>query len=460
MERDKTVGAENERRLFESMPVARAILTLAVPTVIGQIITIIYNMADTFFIGRIGDPDQVAAATLAMPLFTLMTAISNLFGIGGTSLISRTLGLGDRKKASNVCAFSVWTGGLVALIYGIIILLVRPSLLPALGADSATYEFTSSYLFWTIGIGAVPTVLNPLLSHLIRSEGHSREASFGVALGGILNILLDPLFIYVFRLQITGAAIATFLSNLLAALYFVIFIIAKRRTSVITLSPKFYSVSERIPVEVMSVGLPSFLISMTATVSNMVLNHIIAGYSNTAIAGMGIAKKVNMMAFAVAQGITQGTLPLIGYNYTSGDRKRMISVIRTLFVFCLSVAIVIALGLYFGADSVTRLFIDDEETVHYGRMFLHIICCACPMSSITFFSLTVFQATGKKLAPIILSVLRKGTIDLPFMVLFNTLIGINGVAWATPVAETVSMLASAVLVLPYIKKLAKVQENV
>ena len=445
----------DESRLFRETPVAKAILTLAVPTVISQIITIIYNMADTFFIGQLGDPNQVAAATLAMPLFTLMTAISNLFGVGGASLISRFLGCDERGKAKRTAAFSVWTGGLTAVVYGIFILLSRKMILPALGADQATFGLTSSYMFWTIGIGALPTVLIPLLAHLIRSEGHSKEASFGVAFGGILNIVLDPLFIFVFRMDITGAAIATLLANLAATVYFVIFIHKRREISVITLSPKFYTVGERIPLEVMTVGVPSFLISMTATVSNMVLNRIIAGYSNEAVAGMGIAKKVNMLAFAVAQGITQGTLPLIGYNYTSGDRKRMISVIKTLFVFCLSVAMVIAVGLYVSAGTVSRLFIGDELTAGFGELFLHIICCACPMSSTTFFSLTVFQAAGKKVQPLILSVLRKGTVDVPFMILFNHLIGINGVAWATPVAETVSMTVSAALVLPYILRLAK-----
>ena len=453
------MNKSDESELFERMPVVKAILTLAVPTVISQLITIIYNMADTFFIGQLGDPNEVAAATLAMPLFTLMTAISNLFGIGGASLISRLSGRGELEKAKRTSAFCVWTGAFTAFAYGLIILLTRGAILPALGADSATFELTSSYLFWTIGIGALPTVMNPELAHLIRSEGHSKEASFGVALGGILNIVLDPLFIFVFRMNITGAAIATLLSNAAAMVYFIVFIHKRRKISVITLSPKYYTLGERIPAEVVTVGIPSFLISMTATVSNLVLNRIIAGYSNAAVAGMGIAKKVNMLAFAVAQGITQGTLPLIGYNYTSGDRERMMKVIKALFVFCVSVALVITVGLYVSAESVSRLFIDDETTAGFGELFLHIICCACTMSSVTFFSLTVFQATGKKIQPLILSVLRKGTVDLPFMVLFNHLIGINGVAWATPVAEVVSMTVSLALVVPYIIRLAKGKES-
>ena len=450
---------KNNEELFRSMPVAQAILTLAVPTVVSQIITIIYNMADTFFIGQLGDPKQVAAATLAMPLFMFMTALSNLFGVGGASLISRFLGRGEREKASRCGAFCIWTAAAVSVLYGLMVLAGRPVLLPVLGANEETCDMASSYLFWTIGLGALPTVMNPALAHLIRSEGYSRQASLGVAFGGILNMVLDPLFIYGLHLQITGAAVATLISNATAMIYFLAFIWKMRGVSVLTLSPGMYTLGEHIPAEVISVGMPSFLISMMGTVSNMVLNHIIAGYSNVAVAGMGIAKKLNMLAFAVGQGITQGTLPLIGYNYTSGNKKRMLDAIRTLFVFSLAVALAIAVLLYTQALAVSRLFINNSETVAYGCRFLRIICSASPMTTMTFFALTVFQATGKKRQPIILSMLRKGTVDVPFMILFNHLIGIRGVAWATPVAEVTSLMVAAAMVISYIRKLARMPET-
>ena len=440
------------------MSVAQAILTLAVPTVVSQIVTIIYNMADTFFIGQLGDPKQVAAATLAMPLFMFMTALSNLFGVGGASLISRFLGANEREKASSCSAFCIWTAAGVSVLYGILVLVGRSFLLPVLGSNEETYQMASSYLLWTIGLGALPTVMNPALAHLIRSEGYSRQASFGVAFGGILNMVLDPVFIYGFHLQITGAAVATLISNTIAMLYFLFFVWKIRNVSVLTLSPGAYTLGEHIPAEVISVGLPSFLISMMGTVSNTVLNHIIAGYSNEAVAGMGIAKKLNMLAFAVGQGITQGTLPLIGYNYTSGNKKRMLEAIRTLFVFSLAVALFIAGLLYIVAAPVSRLFIVNSETVAFGCRFLRIICSASPMTTMTFFALTVFQATGKNRQPIVLSMLRKGTVDVPFMLLFNYFFGIRGVAWATPVAEIISLMVAAAMVVPYIRKLARVKE--
>ena len=290
-------SAEKEY-LFTAMPVNKAVISLAVPTVISQIITVVYNMADTFFIGQMNDPNQVAAATISMPLFIFMTALANLFGIGGASLISRSLGIGNRKKAASCSSFCIWTAAGAALLYGIAILFLRPCLLPVIGADSKTWNYCSDYIFWTICIGAVPTVLNPALAHLIRSEGYSKQASLGVAFGGILNILLDPLFIFVFDMEIQGAAIATMLSNTAASIYFILFICKKGDGLSIRLSPKCYTLTQHIPADVLSVGLPSFMISMMATVSNTALNRIIATYSTEAVAGMGIAKKIDMLAFA------------------------------------------------------------------------------------------------------------------------------------------------------------------
>lgn len=209
-----------KEKLFTTVPVWRAIISLAVPTVISQLITVIYNMADTFFIGQLGEPNQVAAATLSMPLFIFLTAFANIFGIGGASLISRCLGGGDYERAKRCSSFCIWSAVFVSALYGIIVIMSKGVLLPLLGADKDTFSFCSSYVFWTVGIGAVPTVLNTGLANLIRAEGYSKQAGFGVAFGGILNIILDPIFIFIFKMQITGAAVATMLSNTAAAIYF------------------------------------------------------------------------------------------------------------------------------------------------------------------------------------------------------------------------------------------------
>lgn len=298
-------------------------------------------------------------------------------------------------------------------------------------------------------------MLNAALAHLIRAEGYSAQASFGVALGGILNILIDPVFIFLFRMEIAGAAIATMLSNVTATLYFLLFLYRIRKQTVITPSPRCLTLKQGIPGEVLAVGFPSCVISVMGTLSNLTLNRTIAGYSNEAVAGMGIAKKIDLLAFAIAQGMTQGTLPLIGYNYSSGNRKRMLAALKTLLVDCLVVACAGMALMFFGAGPMTRCFISDGTTVEYGRSFLRVVCLACPTTALNFLAITLFQATGKKLQPLILSLLRKGGLDIPLMLLFNARLGVSGIAWATPLADGLALVVSTALVLPYLRTLRK-----
>lgn len=442
-----------KEQLFTSVPVEKAILALAIPTVISQLITVVYNMADTFFIGQLSDPNQVAAATLAMPVFMFLTAFANLFGIGGASTISRCLGAKEYDKAKHTSAFCIWSFLLFALCYGIVVILLMDKILPLLGANQNTHTFCSSYLFYTVGLGAVPTVFNAGIAHLVRSEGYSFQASFGVALGGILNIFLDPLFIFVFKLNISGAAIATMLSNCIATLYFILFLYSIRHDTTITLSPSYFTLKKGIPLEVISTGLPSFIMTLMSTCSNLTLNKIIAGYSNEAVVGMGIAKKIDLMAFAIAQGMTQGALPLIAYNYTAKNNNRMMQSLKVLLIDSLILAFIGTGVMFFFAEPITYCFIQDSTTVEFGKTFLKIVCLACPTTSLNFLAITIFQATGKKLQPLILSLLRKGGLDIPFMLLLNKTIGIQGIAWATPIADTLALIVSIFLIIPHLKNL-------
>lgn len=441
--------------LFERTPVTKAVLALVIPTVISQLITVIYNMADTFFIGQLDDPNQVAATSISLPLFLLTTGIANLFGIGGASLVSRSLGLGDTEKVRKTSAFCIWSASSVAFVYGIIIFAYRRAILPAVGADSDTYDFCSSYLFWTLTVGAVPTVLNAALAHLVRAEGYSGQASFGVALGGVLNIVLDPVFIFGFKLEITGAAIATMLSNTIAVLYFVVLILVKRGQFHLTLNPRSYSVSDGIPKEVLLVGLPSSIMNLMGIFSNITLNKLLVSYCNEAVAGIGIAKKIDMLAFAIANGISQGVIPLIGYNYSAKNIQRMRDAIKVTLLLSLAVTTVGAVFLFTCANPLVRAFINDTETVRYGSMFQRIICITGPFTAITTVIISIFQSVGQKGKPLVLSMLRKGGLDVPFMFLLNALAGVKAIAWATPIADCGAMLVGVLLFIPFWKRMGK-----
>jgi len=443
----------SNKELFENMPVGKAVISLVVPTIISQLITVVYNMADTFFIGQVGDPNQVAAASLSMPMFILLTGIANLFGIGGASLISRSMGAGDSEKARRTAAFSIWTATAITVIYGIILFVFRPVILPAVGANEGTYQYCHQYLFWTITVGGVPTVMNALLAHLVRSEGHSKRASFGMALGGVMNIILDPVFITGFGMEVTGAAIATMLSNVIATIYFIMLINNNRGETVISFRLSDYTLAMGIPREVLLVGLPSCVMNLMGVVSNITMNRLMASYCNEAVAGIGIAKKVDMMAFAIATGMSQGVLPLIGYNYSAKNYRRMMDSVKTTFKYSMCVALAATAFLLTCAGPLVRAFIDDPLTVQYGQLFQRIICVTTPCVSVTLIIITMFQSVGRKLQPLMLSMLRKGGLDIPFMLLMNHLIGVNGIAWATPIADCGAMTAAILRFIPFWKEL-------
>ena len=442
-----TAMTEEKASLFADVPVSKAVLTLAVPTVISQLITVVYNMADTFFIGQLGDPLQVAAATLAMPSFMFLTAFANLFGLGGSSLISRCLGLGDRAKAGHTAAFCIWTGIAAAFLYGIGILLLEPVLFPLLGAKAETWDYLRQYVFWTIGVGAVPTVMNAEFAHLIRAEGYSKTAGFGVALGGILNIHLCVQDGYCRRSHRDHA----FQFDCHAVFYWLFTAYPGQHGHYAAPEVVFLGTADS------SGGRDS---GAAWLCDDDDVHHLQYGAQSYCCrifqhsSGRdGHCKKIDLLAYAISQGMTQGTLPLIGYNFSSGNVRRMKQSIKTAFLYSLIVAVCGAVALYFFAAPIAEVFISDAQTVHYGQTFLKIICLACPTTAINFMVITVFQAIGKKVQPLFLSLLRKGSLDLLLMVLLNNIMGISGIAWATPFADWVAFVISLALIIPCVRKL-------
>lgn len=441
--------------LFESTNVRKAVLTLALPTVMSQLITVIYNMADTFFIGKLNNPNQVAATTLAMPVFAVLTGISNLFGIGGASLISRCLGKDDMDKAKECMAFSIWGCIGVAFLYSAVMFTGRKFIIPLIGASEATYKYCEQYIIRTIVIGGIPTVLASTLSHILRAEGFAKHAGFGISMGGVLNIILDPIFIFAFKSGVAGAATATALSNGFSLVFFLLVIKNKKGKSIISFDRKYFSFKGNIPKEIIFVGFPATLMNIMSIVSNIMLHRLIGAYSTEAIAGIGIAKKIDLVAFAVGNGIAQGVLPLVGYTYASKNYKRMSKILKTTFIYSFGIALLSTIFLFVFSVPISSLFIQDKITIMYAHKFLRIICVTCPCVSVTMLSITALQATGEKLRPMILSFLRKGGIDIPAMIIMNKLLGIDGIAWASPIADIVAMCVALVLFITFLLRVNK-----
>lgn len=447
--------------IFEKYSIPKAFISLAFPTIISQLIMIIYNYADTYFIGLTNNADAVAGLNVIMPVYIIINALANLFGIGGASLISRYLGIKEEAKAKNTFAFSVWGSVIIATIYSLVLLIGGKSLIYLVGGTDATYEYIYQYMIITMIIGSIPTILNSIFGHLVRSVGASAHASIGMALGGILNIILDPLFMFVILPagnELAGAAIATLLSNIVATLYFIIYIFKNKNNPVYTLNPKDITFKYNIPKEVLFIGFPAALSTTLAMVSNIFANKLVskglsATLQSSALAGLGIAKKINTLAFNICMGITQGMLPFIAYNYASKNMNRMKKGIMFMYGVALSFSIIAVTFFLIFTESLVSFFIKESVSVYYGVKFLKIIAIAVPLCAISFATNTIFQASGKKVFSFILSILRKGLFDIPLMFIFQANIGVLGVLIATPIAETMALFVAVVLLIIFIKNI-------
>ena len=457
-------GSLKREALFSEAPVWEAVARLALPTIVSQVILVLYNMADTFFIGQNGTDAMITAAAVCMPAFMILSAISNLFGIGAVGVISRANGAGNPEKAKDASSFAFWGCFAAAAVYGLFCLILRDPYVDLLGGSSpSVHPYAAGYLFWTVSVGGIVTAENTLLGHLIRAEGRSLAASVGIGLGGVLNILLDPLFMFVIfphGEEVKAAALATLLSNFCAFLYFLVSYAAvkTRGETRLTLTPR-KPASETVR-EVLTTGAPACLMTFCENLSYAVLDNLMAQNGVPAQAGIGVAKKINMLAHCIVRGMSQGVLPLIGYTYAAGMRRRMRSAVRlsaggsiVLALFCTSVSLIFAMPL-------VRLFNQNGgESIVYGAAFLRILCLGGPFSAWAYACISIFQGVGRSKASLALALMRKGALDIPLMFLLRFASPDCGIVAATPLADLAVCLAAAGIYIRFVRRHGRDKER-
>lgn len=423
--------------IFEEMPVPRAVAKLAVPTVISQVVTMIYNLADTFFIGQLANPPMSSAVSLVSPYFNLLTALGNLFGLGGGSLISRMLGSHDEQDVKYVSSFAVWGGAAATLVFSIITWLLRCPILHFLGALDENMAYAETYLNWVVVLGGVPTMISLTLGNLLRSEGHTREASFGMMFGGILNVILDPILIFPLHMDVAGAAIATAFSNLASVFFFAAVYILLRGHTCLSFQPKYFTF--RFTGKVFSVGVASAISTTLGNAATMVMMNLASAYGTVAEAAYGIVKRIDQFPLNVSMGLCQGFMPLVGYNYAAGNYRRM----RSITTFSWKTSLVISacfVAVFFAfASPIVHRFIPDPETSSLGSVFLRVACLSVPLSAINFMTSYTLQAMGKGIQSSLITLCRQGILYIPAMFIMNAAVGLNGLIWAQPIIEALML---------------------
>ncbi len=448
---------KQKTQLFESMPVPRAVITLAIPTVLSSLVMVLYNLADTYFVGILNDPIQNAAVTLAGPVLLAFNAVNNLFGVGSSSMMSRALGAKDFDTVRRSSAFGFYLALFSGILFSLLVGVFQHPLLGLLGTNGETYNATQEYMLWTVVCGAAPAILNVVMAYLVRAEGESLHASIGTMSGCILNILLDPIFIlpWGFNMGAAGAGLATFLSNCAACLYFFVLLFYKRGKTYVCVNPKMLCFRRSLVLGVCGVGVPASIQNLLNVTGMTILNNFASVYGSDAVAAMGISHKVQMIPMQIAMGVSQGIMPLISYNFASGNTPRM----KKTFLFTarvsLSFLVLATAGFCLWSGEITSLFMQQQSIIDYGREFLRAMSLSLPFLSMDFLAVGVFQACGMGSKSLLFAILRKIVLEIPALFILDWLFPLYGLAWAQTAAEFILSIAAIVVLVRLFAKLEK-----
>lgn len=439
------------------MPIPKAVAKLAVPTVLSSLVMVLYNLADTWFVGLLNDPIQNAAITLAAPVLLAFNAINNLFGVGASGLMGRALGRKELETVRRASAFGFWAATAGGVLFSVCFALFQKPLLSLLGAVPENIDATANYLFWTVTLGAAPSILNVVLAYLVRAEGSSMHASVGTMSGCFLNILLDPLFVLPQGLGLgaAGAGLATFLSNCTACLYFFILLFVRRKKTVVCLKPRMAIPQKAIVKEICAVGIPAALQNLLNVTGMTVLNNFTADFGSDAVAAMGIAYKISLVPNQIAFGLTQGVMPLVSYNYGSRDYTRAKKCVVFSGGIAVSALTVVAALIFIFPGRVMRLFIENASILSYGARFLRGMALALPLLCTDFLGVMVFQAFGKGIYSLFFAILRKIVLEIPALILLNRLVPLYGLAYAQFATELVLSVVSVCCLFSIFRRLEK-----
>ena len=448
MQQDRTL-------LFEETPIPKAVATLAVPTILSSLVMVLYNLADTYFVGMLNDPIQNAAVTLAAPVMLAFNAVNNLFGVGSSSMMSRALGRRDYDTVAKSSTFGFWCAILSGLAFSLLCTLFKGPLLGLLGADATTRTATEAYMFWTVTCGAAPAILNVVMAYMVRSEGSAMHASIGTMSGCFLNIILDPIFIMPWGLNMgaAGAGLATFLSNCFACLYFMVLLFVKRGRTYVCIDPRKLSFDSTIVGGVCMVGIPAAIQNLLNVTGMTILNNFTSSYGANAVAAMGIAQKINQVPFYIANGLSQGIMPLISYNYASDNIKRMKHTLTFAAKISVTGLVLVSIAYSVFAGDLITMFMDNPEIVEMGSRFLRGFCLALPFLCVDFLAVGVFQASGLGRNALVFAILRKIILEIPALFILNHFFPLYGLAYAQFTAELVLSIAAVIILVKLFRKL-------
>lgn len=438
---------------FLTGSIPKVVIKNALPAVIAMIMVVVYNFADMFFISFTGDDFQTGAVQLGAPIFMIFMSLGTLFGVGGTSVISRALGVNDNDRARKACSFCMWASAVVGIVISVLMFIFTDALVTGLKAQPNSYDFACTYIRITVTCGAFSMVSN-CLSNLLRAEGKATKAMTGTLIGNLLNIILDAVFVLGFDWGVKGVAVATVVGNVIGCLYYLYFYLSGK--SVLTINPKAFSMKNGILKEVIAIGISASLANLLVSVTTSIVNAELGGINELYVPAYGVTSKILMIVSMLGIGISAGIQPIMGFCFGSREKKRFMDYLKFAAVFTTGVCLVVSAICFICANPIVNGLLNEKEAMDAGLHFTKIMLLTVWLTGAFVVLQNTLQAMGKAIPSLLASLFRQAVLYIPMLFVMKALIGADGLIWAQPVCDVLSL---AIIVFMLVLELRKVDWN-
>ncbi len=426
---------------LEKAPVSKAIMHMVIPMMLSFIATIIYNITDAYFIGKLNNTAMMASVTLVLPFSSVLMAFGHFFGVGSGTFISRLLGEKNINRAKHVSSINLWSSMITGIVFMAICLPFLSSILGMLGANGETFVHTKNYLLMFV-IGSPFVIANISLEEAVRAEGASTASMIGMILGVVINIVLDPIFIFLLHMNITGAALATVLGNVTSVVWYMYYL--QKKSSVQSISISDFKPSREIYANIIKVGVSAFLLDGFMVITSLLYNNYSMIYGDSVVAGFGISQRIIQIIDFISMSFAMGAVPLIAYAYSSQNNKRLMEIIKKTILYMLGIVLTMSAILLAFKSQVIGIFSIDPKVIEIGQRILLAQLCSTVFAALSGIFTGIFQAFGTVVQSTVMSILR-GVIFIPILIIGNLLFVVNGVIWAMTISEGITAVVGIVL---------------
>ncbi|CEP90329.1 MATE family efflux transporter [Paeniclostridium sordellii] len=444
-------NTQSNIKYLKDEPIKKAIAHLSIPMMIGMSAGTIYNVINAYFIGLVHDTAMLSAITLGLPIFTVLMAFGNMFGVGGGTFITRLVAQNEVDRAKKVAGYTFYTSIIVGLLIAVFACLLMNPIVKLLGADSNTLNYTTQYST-TLFIGGFAVILNFALEQIVRAEGASKESMYGMFVSVVVSIILDILFILVLDLHVYGAALSMVIANIASSIYYILYLNAKSENLKGFLH--HFKISVKDQIEIYKIGVSELIQCAFLIVTTLLLNNFAMEYGDSVVASFGIALRIAQLPEFFTMGIVLGVMPLIAYNFSNKNISRLKEGIKYSSIFIISIAIVFAGIVYMFRGQVIQAFSDDPSVLSIGAYILVAMLVSALFNGMTTLFMTIYQASGEGMATGIMAI-SQGCLYIPMVIVLHYYFGLHGLVWSITITEVITCLIGVILYIPYSKKTMK-----